>query len=80
MQIREAEGVELPREGIGCWHPVFPARVHDLWLLGCAALQWIEETVKGPPSSPELVVYEQTHDESGFAGVRQRTDLSITDG
>lgn len=75
FQIREAEGTALPREGIGCWHPVFPARVDDLWLLGAAAMRWIEDTVSEAPTSPELVVFEQRQDENGFAGVRRRTDV-----
>ena len=25
--LEENKGVELPREGIGCWHPLFPARL-----------------------------------------------------
>jgi len=73
MQIGEAEGMEVPREGMGCWHPVFPARVDDVWLLGAAAVKWIERRIQDPPVDPELVVFEQTRDIDGFAGIRRRT-------
>ena len=73
MQIGEAEGIDVPREGIGCWHSVFPARVDDVWLLGAAAVKWIERRMQDPPVDPELVVFEQTRDIDGFAGIRRRT-------
>lgn len=34
--------VDLPREGIGCWSVVFPARADDVWLLAAAGVKWLE--------------------------------------
>jgi len=31
----------FPREGIGCWHPVFPARADDIWLAATASVRLI---------------------------------------
>lgn len=73
IQMAESEGLDVPREGIGCWHPVFPARVDDVWLLGAAAVKWIESRIMHPVSSPEMIVFEQTQDEDGFSGIRKRT-------
>jgi hypothetical protein len=63
-------GQELPREGVGCWHPVFPARADDVWLLASTALKWLEHTVLSPLSEPQLVIFEQTFSAAGdFLGV-----------
>ncbi|MGK7312961.1 MAG: hypothetical protein ACN0LA_12055 [Candidatus Longimicrobiales bacterium M2_2A_002] len=71
MQIAESEGMEVPREGIGCWHPVFPARVDDLWLPGAAAAKWIEGQILDPGAGPRMVVFEQTQDDGGVADTEQ---------
>lgn len=60
---------ELPREGLGCWHPVFPARTDDVWLLAAVAVKRLASTVAAP-SSDGLVVFEQCEDDGAFSGVR----------
>jgi len=63
---------ELPREGIGCWHPVFPARDDDVWMLAAVAVKQLERVALSPPSKPELVVFEQCQDDKGmFSGIRK---------
>lgn len=70
--LEDAAHEELPREGIGCWHPVFPARVDDMWLLASVAVKQLERVVESPPAAHELVVFEQEADENGmFSGVRR---------
>ncbi len=66
----EYGGQRLPRDGIGCWHPVFPARCDDIWLLSCVAARRIDEWAESPPDSPSLCVYEQYRQNGVFAGVR----------
>jgi len=39
---KENEGLQLSREGVGCWHPVFPARLDDITMLLGAAVKIIE--------------------------------------
>jgi hypothetical protein len=56
--------------GIGCWHPVFPARADDIWLLTSIALKSIESTIGSSPLRTQLAVYEAESDNSGFVGVR----------
>ena len=63
---------ELPREGIGCWHPVFPARADDVWMMAAVAVKQLERIVSSPPAKPELVVFEQCRNEEGmFSGIRK---------
>jgi ThiF family len=68
----EYEGQELPREGVGCWHPVFPARADDVWLVASAAIKHLQSVVISPPAEPQLVVFEQELTGEGeFVGIRR---------
>lgn len=62
---------ELPREGVGCWHPLFPARIDDIWMLGAVAVKQMTSLVIAPPATPELTVFEQHYDDDAFVGVRR---------
>ncbi|MCI0392350.1 MAG: ThiF family adenylyltransferase [Acidobacteria bacterium] len=69
--IEEQSDREMPREGIGCWHPVFPARADDVWLLASVAIKQLERVILSPLSEPTLIVFEQFHAENNFfSGVR----------
>ncbi len=61
----------LPMEGLGCWHPVFPARVDDIRLMASVAVKCLEELVTLRPSEPKLVVAEQWSENNKFIGVRR---------
>ena len=50
----------VPREGIGCWHPVFPARIDDVWLLAAIAVKQLDKLALDPPLTSQLTVWEQT--------------------
>ena len=54
----ENADVDAPREGTGCWHPVFPARCDDVWLWGSVAVKSIPDAIM-KPSKYALRVYEQ---------------------
>jgi len=73
-EMHEQSGEEFPREGIGCWHPVFPARVDDIWMLASVAVKQIESAVEAPPDRPELVVFEQYYERNVFVGMRRLLD------
>lgn len=63
---------ELPREGIGCWNPVFPARVDDVWMMAAAAIKQIEAFTCSDDSPTGLVIFEQTMSSDGsFCGLRK---------
>jgi hypothetical protein len=70
-EIEEYAELELPREGVGCWHPVFPARVDDIWMLASVAVKYIESIMSGAPMQPELTVFEQQYDGDVFTGIRR---------
>jgi hypothetical protein len=63
---------ELPWEAIGCWHPVFPGRSDDVWLLTAAAVKRIVAAIEQQPSEPGLIVIEQVNDAGQFVGVQVR--------
>lgn len=71
QELREYADQDLPREGIGCWHPVFPARVDDVWLMASVAVKHLETVLTAPSDHPDLVVFEQRHENGGFAGIRR---------
>lgn len=61
--IREREeysGRDLPREGVGCWNPLFPARIDDVWSFASAAVRLIESRMLSIPRSSELIVLERS--------------------
>ena len=71
IQEREENfGTELPWEGIGCWHPLFPARVDDIWMMASAAIKTIEANLKLLAEEPVLSVIEQINEDGRFTGLR----------
>lgn len=72
--IREEAGLydedELPREGAGCWHPVFPARIDDVWMMAAAAAKVLESVGASRPHVPLLKVFERYEDGDSFGGLR----------
>lgn len=77
--IAASEGQVLPREGIGCWNPVFPARLDDLWLFASVAVKHLVEVSSHAHSTPMLTIFEQEHDQTLFAGVRKLSGNSFHD-
>jgi hypothetical protein len=65
----ELGDAEMPREGVGCWHPVFPARADDVWMMASIAIKHLEETLKSSTPANGLTVFEQQFNGSAFAGV-----------
>ena len=43
------ETEDLLREGPGCWHPVFPGRVDDSWMMAAAGVKELERLVEQRP-------------------------------
>lgn len=63
IEREEMEGVALPWEGIGCYHPVFPARSDDIWLWASVAVKKLEQILLEPPLNPTLWVFECDKDD-----------------
>jgi hypothetical protein len=70
-ELAEYADQRLPREGIGCWHPIFPARIDDVAMMATVALKYLESTVANPPALPALTVFEQQYEREQFVGVRE---------
>lgn len=71
-EAEEYEGQEWPREGIGCWHPVFPAGIDDVWMMASAAAKYVEEVLVAGAEHSQLTVYEREEDGAGrFLGLRR---------
>jgi molybdopterin/thiamine biosynthesis adenylyltransferase len=62
QELKEKPSDQWPREGIGCWHPIFPARVDEIWLLAAASIQWLIEVTSQPFDAPRLTIFERVLD------------------
>ena len=65
----ELRRTELPREGLGCWHPVFPARADDVALAAAIAVKSLVRAAAARPAA-RLDVYEREEHDDCFRGVR----------
>lgn len=75
----EFADLDLPREGIGCWHPVFPARCDDLSLLASMTVKQVERSFL-TAAGPQLLVFEQQFDDGEFIGIRRANLPEPADG
>ncbi|WP_337175117.1 ThiF family adenylyltransferase [Paludisphaera sp.] len=66
----ESRDSEPIRPGAGCWHPIFPARADDVWLLGAAAVKYLDHVFPALGLGSRLTVFEQQYDD-GFSGIRR---------
>jgi hypothetical protein len=68
----EYGNMPFPREGLGCWNSVFPARVDDVWMMTSMAAKHIEFLGEESPKNSNLIVFEQIFSkEGGICGVRR---------
>lgn len=65
----ENKNETVPREGIGCWHPVFPARSDDVWLLAATGFKLMIQTINDRQTNEKLKVFEQSEI---FDGLKER--------
>jgi hypothetical protein len=71
QEIQEYADERFPREGVGCWHPVFPARIDDITMMVSAAIKHLESTMIAPLSSSLLTIFEQQYAHGHFLGIRK---------
>lgn len=67
----EIDGHEMPWEGTGCWHPVFPARASDFAMLAGVALRQIEAGMGTREGAHVLHVTERTENATGDIELRR---------
>lgn len=78
LELERSENLDaiMPMEGIGCWHPVFPARNDDIWLLASSGIKWLEASLlDGAFKENQIATFEQVHENGMFTGVHLRTLL-----
>lgn len=63
----------MPWSGIGCWHPVFPAKVNDVWMLAAVAVKCLNTLVESTLIQENMMVFEQetSTDNDWFQGIRR---------
>lgn len=49
---------KFPREGIGCWHPVFPARIEQVLQAACRAVSFLSENIDSVMASGHFEVLD----------------------
>lgn len=57
--LRIIDENSLPRDGIGCWHPTFPARSDDIWIAASIAVKNIEKYICNGQTKQVSLIYEQ---------------------
>ncbi|MBB5378561.1 hypothetical protein HNQ07_004068 [Deinococcus metalli] len=62
---------DIPRAGIGCWHPVFPARLDDIALFAATGVKYVEAALMRRLEALQLEIYEQVQDGDRFMGIRR---------
>lgn len=60
----------LPRDGIGCWHPLFPARADDMWFAACTTVKALESFVEHATERGVSLVYMAQNKDGHFAGLQ----------
>jgi molybdopterin/thiamine biosynthesis adenylyltransferase len=73
---RDATVGESPRDGIGCWHPVFPARADDITLMASVAVKYIDTIISSDSAAMGMAVFQQQSEGGLFTGVK-RVELGV---
>lgn len=61
---------DLPRDGIGCWHPLFPARADDMWFAACTTVKALESFFEHSSEKGISLIYATKSEDGLFAGLR----------
>lgn len=69
---------ELPRDGIGCWHPLFPARADDMWLAAATSIKVLEAFCMDAEHSTLTAILENKDVGGIFAGY-QPVEIKYSD-
>jgi ThiF family len=72
--LREREektDAPFPREGLGCWHPIFPAREDNIAMMATFALQHLLSVAGQVEHNASLAVYEQEQANGVCVGIRK---------
>jgi len=70
---QEYKPEELPYDGVGCWSPVFPARLDDITLMAAIAVKFVERLILDMPTDPIFAVYTAHYENEVFSGIRSES-------
>ncbi|WP_158616950.1 ThiF family adenylyltransferase [Corallococcus exercitus] len=76
---KELLRADLPREGVGCWHPVFPARADDVMLAAAITVKALVRSAKLRPTT-RVETYSREGTDDDFQGVRQGAGTGVHAG
>jgi hypothetical protein len=65
-----SESSEEVVDGIGCWHPLFPARLDDIQMLIGASVKVIESGLKKESTNTLAIIEKQFDEENSFIGIK----------
>jgi len=57
-------------DGVGCWHPLFPARLDDIQMLIGASVKVIESNLTKDTASTFTIIEKQLDEENKFSGIK----------
>lgn len=64
-EMSDFKADEAPREGIGCWHPVFPARHDEIQAMAGHAVKLIEDALNSASITESYSVHRRVPDAHG---------------
>lgn len=70
-KIKESEEeymhAQLPWDGVGCWHPVYPAMAYDVQMVASIATGAVKTYMETEEKNSQYLVYGKKYDEDGVA-------------
>jgi len=70
-EVQHQNSESFPNEGIGCWHPVFPARFDEMLCWASVSVTILDELSNKGDFSNSLHVFERTTESGLFSGIRK---------
>ena len=68
-EIKESEEeymhAQLPWDGVGCWHPVYPAMAYDVQMVASIATGAVKTYMETEEKNSQYLVYGKKYDEDG---------------
>ncbi|MPS63848.1 ThiF family adenylyltransferase [Chryseobacterium sp.] len=69
IDSQKSSGDEEIIEGVGCWHPLFPARIDDIQMLTGAAIKFFEKQIIQGKQAKLTVISKIYDDHGNFTGL-----------
>lgn len=70
LDAKENPDPQFPRDGIGCWHPVFPARIDDIMMLLSLAIRQIDYFLNSEMVDDFVVIEKEMNNKKKLNGIK----------